>query len=356
MLVLASTLAGALEELPYTFADLPLRDFERKPEASQAAVFLLRRPGQQAGECLAFAGMDALVGAAPCKITDGQLWSYRSQQLVLAHDTSLCLDEFGPHAGNDLGVYWCHGQACLLQPAPLAARSPPLPNGPSSPARARARVIAAAAPFCPRRALRRRRQPALRATRRHAAQLLLANCAASALHRESGAARRGAPLRQRHGGAVAAQAAQAAQAAVRVRLGRGRGALRGVGGARRVRLQHALHAAALRAQLRARRGRRRPQRRVRPGCGGRCRRSTCDAARGAGAGLGHWCRRRAAKAANRVVSGNIHDFATAEEAALQVARATEAGVSLTDADGLLSRDRRGSSSEPWQQQQQQGPQ
>lgn len=116
MLVLLSTLAGALEELPYTFADLPLRDFERKPEASHAAVFLLRRPGQQAGECLAFAGMDALVGAAPCKITDGQLWSYRSQQLVLAHDTSLCLDEFGPHAGNDLGVYWCHGEACLLQP------------------------------------------------------------------------------------------------------------------------------------------------------------------------------------------------------------------------------------------------
>ena len=152
MLVLASTLAGALEELPYTFADLPLRDFERKPEASQAAVFLLRRPGQQAGECLAFAGMDALVGAAPCKITDGQLWSYRSQQLVLAHDTSLCLDEFGPHAGNDLGVYWCHGQACLSQPAPLAARAPPLPNGHPSPARARARVTAAAAPFCPRRA------------------------------------------------------------------------------------------------------------------------------------------------------------------------------------------------------------
>ena len=118
MLVLLTTLAGALEELPYSFADLPLRDFERKPEASQAAVFLLRRPGQ-GGECLAFAGMDALVGAAPCKITDGQLWSYRSQQLVLAHDTSLCLDEFGPHAGNDLGVYWCHGQACLSQPSPL---------------------------------------------------------------------------------------------------------------------------------------------------------------------------------------------------------------------------------------------
>lgn len=115
-MLVASTLAGALEELPYSFADLPLRDFERKPEASQAAVFLLQRPGQQAGECLAFAGMDALVGAAPCKITDGQLWSYRSQQLVLAHDTSLCLDEFGPHAGNDLGVYWCHGEACLLQP------------------------------------------------------------------------------------------------------------------------------------------------------------------------------------------------------------------------------------------------
>jgi len=109
MLLLRSSAPGALEELPYSFADLPLRDFERKPEASQAAAFLLRRPGQQAGECLAFAGMDALVGTAPCKITDGQLWSYRSQQLVLAHDTSLCLDEFGPHAGDDLGVYWCHG-------------------------------------------------------------------------------------------------------------------------------------------------------------------------------------------------------------------------------------------------------
>mgnify|MGYP004171202109 CR=1 FL=1 len=45
-MLVASTLAGALEELPYSFADLPLRDFERKPEASQAAVFLLQRPGQ----------------------------------------------------------------------------------------------------------------------------------------------------------------------------------------------------------------------------------------------------------------------------------------------------------------------
>ena len=82
MLVLLGTLAGALEELPYSFADLPLREFERKPEASQAAVFLLRRPKQQAGECLAFAGMDALVGTAPCKITDGQLWSLRTQVKV----------------------------------------------------------------------------------------------------------------------------------------------------------------------------------------------------------------------------------------------------------------------------------
>ena len=30
-------LAGALEELPYSFADLPLRDFERKPEASDGS-------------------------------------------------------------------------------------------------------------------------------------------------------------------------------------------------------------------------------------------------------------------------------------------------------------------------------
>ena len=38
------------------------------------------------------------------------------------------------------------------------------------------------------------------------------------------------------------------------------------------------------------------------------------------------------------MSGSIHDFATAEEAALQVARATEAGASLKDADGQLSRE------------------
>jgi hypothetical protein len=137
-LQVATTLAGALEELPYSFADLPLRDFQRKPEASQAAVFLLRRPGQQAGECLAFAGMDALVGAAPCKITDGQLWSYRSLQLVLAHDTSLCLDEFGPHAGNDLGVYWCHGEACLLLPTHRHCRTDALAMHAHTRARSRA--------------------------------------------------------------------------------------------------------------------------------------------------------------------------------------------------------------------------
>jgi hypothetical protein len=117
MLPLAWTAATTLLEddpLGYTFADLPLREFERRPDAAQGAVFLLRRPDQTAGECLAFAGMDSLVVSAPCKITDGQLWSYRSQQLVLAHDTSLCLDEFGPHAGNDLGVYWCHGALAPL--------------------------------------------------------------------------------------------------------------------------------------------------------------------------------------------------------------------------------------------------
>ena len=96
-------------DLPYTFSDLPLRDFVQRRTA-QGAVFLLRRPDAPSSECLAHAGMDMLVETAECVISDGMLWSYsRSKQLQLAHDTSLCLDVFGPHNGNDLGVYWCHG-------------------------------------------------------------------------------------------------------------------------------------------------------------------------------------------------------------------------------------------------------
>lgn len=115
-------------DLPYTFSDLPLRDFVRSPRTAQGAVFLLRQPDAPAGECLAHAGMDMLLETGECAITDGMLWSYsRSQQLQLAHDTSLCLDVFGPHNGNDLGVYWCHG-AMSTRPRPSSLHTRPTPG------------------------------------------------------------------------------------------------------------------------------------------------------------------------------------------------------------------------------------
>ena len=68
--------------------------------------------------------MDMLLETAECAITDGMLWSYsRSHQLQLAHDTSLCLDVFGPHNGNDLGVYWCHGAATVMPEASSPAHA-----------------------------------------------------------------------------------------------------------------------------------------------------------------------------------------------------------------------------------------
>ena len=99
---------------PNLFEDIPLLGFELAARAAdEGSAFLLSRPGSS--RCLRAVGMNRLLQDARCTARDGKMWIHdaNTAQMRLAHDTSQCLDVFGPHAGDALGVYWCHGAPCL---------------------------------------------------------------------------------------------------------------------------------------------------------------------------------------------------------------------------------------------------
>lgn len=110
LLGLAASLAGG-----GVFSDLPLCEFE-EPEPSYRSDrpgFHIALPSRRS--CLGADGANSVLEEGECGGEEGQLWVYteRSKQLQLASDVRICLDVFGPHAGNQLGAYFCHGGSGL---------------------------------------------------------------------------------------------------------------------------------------------------------------------------------------------------------------------------------------------------
>ncbi|KAL1510321.1 hypothetical protein AB1Y20_006641 [Prymnesium parvum] len=108
--VAVARLAVLAAEGPNLFADLPLCGFEEPARSRRAEQpgFHLSPPGTD--WCLASRGVNVALSPVECEAEDGQLWVYvqQTRQLRLASDISLCLDVFGPHAGSQLGTYFCH--------------------------------------------------------------------------------------------------------------------------------------------------------------------------------------------------------------------------------------------------------
>ncbi|KAL3924283.1 MAG: hypothetical protein SGPRY_003961, partial [Prymnesium sp.] len=101
LLGLAASLAGA-----GVFSDLPLCEFEEPQRSyrSDQPGFHIARPSRR--WCLGADGANSVLEEGECGGEEGQLWVYteRSKQLQLASDVRICLDVFGPHAGNQLGA------------------------------------------------------------------------------------------------------------------------------------------------------------------------------------------------------------------------------------------------------------
>lgn len=102
------------------FEDLPLHGFEepeRSRRADQPGFHISLFTDGIVGQCLMSPGPNLPLVSQACEAKDGQRWVYteKTRQLRLASDISLCLDVFGPHAGNQLGTYYCHGVLSLLR-------------------------------------------------------------------------------------------------------------------------------------------------------------------------------------------------------------------------------------------------
>ena len=124
--LLVASAAGAT-----MFDDLPLYEF-KKPERKRRSAqpgFNIAHPGRSRDQCLLSVGANTALIEVECEAEDGQLWVYeeRTRQLHLASDVSLCLDVFGPHAGNKLGTYFCHGKRARRMSCRLRASKPRVP-------------------------------------------------------------------------------------------------------------------------------------------------------------------------------------------------------------------------------------